>query len=78
MKAADRRGLTCMQEKPHTPFFFYLHKLPFAAALRIVFPSWSQKQNIQALLKASVDKLYKYNIPIRVILIENAFPFLLR
>lgn len=38
MKAADRRGLTCMQEKTkHHLFFFYLHKLPFAAAIKNLF-----------------------------------------
>lgn len=38
MKAADRRGLTCMQEKTkHHLFFFYLHKLSFAAAIKDLF-----------------------------------------
>lgn len=37
MRAAGRRGLTCMQEKTKHHFFFYLHKLPFAAAIRNLF-----------------------------------------
>lgn len=37
MKVADRRGLTYMQEKTKHHLFFYLHKLPFAAATENLF-----------------------------------------
>lgn len=69
-----------MQEKTKHHLFFYLHKLPFAAAIKNLLSTLISKTRVSENFspKSSVDMLYEYHIHITGSLREKSISFLFR